>query len=50
MASFLFGITPTDPLTFAAAISLLAVSSLLALHVPAWRATRIDPLVAIRSE
>jgi putative ABC transport system permease protein len=50
MASFLFGITPTDPLTFVAAISLLAVSSLLALHVPAWRATRIDPLVAIRSE
>jgi len=45
---FLFGVTPADPLSFAAAASLLAIVSLLANYLPARRAARTDPMAALR--
>lgn len=50
MSSMLFGVKPTDPLTFAAVAFLLGAVTLLACFVPAQRATRIDPIVALRYE
>jgi len=50
MHSLLFEITPTDPLTYSAVVVLLAVVALFACYVPARRATRVDPLVALRYE
>jgi putative ABC transport system permease protein len=48
VASQLYGLTATDPLTMAAASALLFGVALLAAFIPAWRATRIDPVVALR--
>ncbi len=50
LASQLFEVTPTDPWTFAAVSLLMAVIALLACYVPARKAARLDPLVALRFE
>ncbi|HEY2017430.1 MAG TPA: ABC transporter permease [Bryobacteraceae bacterium] len=50
MRSFLFEVSPTDTGTFAAVSALVIAVSFLAAFVPAWRATRIDPLRALRYE
>jgi putative ABC transport system permease protein len=50
MSNLLFGVTPTDPLTFAAVAALLAIIAAAAAGIPAARATRVDPLTALRAE
>ena len=50
MARFLYGITPTDPLTYVSVFTLLATASLVACYLPARRVARVDPLVALRHD
>jgi ABC-type antimicrobial peptide transport system permease subunit len=50
MKSLLFGVTSTDPLTFAGVTLLLCSVALLASYIPARRASRVDPLVAFKYE
>ncbi|RPI23308.1 MAG: FtsX-like permease family protein, partial [Acidobacteria bacterium] len=50
LATMLFGVQPLDPITFVAVTIVLAVAAALSAAGPAWRATRIDPAAALRSE
>jgi ABC-type antimicrobial peptide transport system permease subunit len=50
MASQLFGVSPSDPPTYVGVIVILALSSVLAAWVPAYRATRVDPMRVLRCD
>jgi predicted permease len=50
IAGMLFGVSPTHPASYAAVVLILGLTSLLAGYVPARRATKVDPMVALRSE
>lgn len=50
LSSMLYGITATDPMTYALVSAILIVVALLACYVPAWRATRVDPVKTLRCE
>ena len=49
-SSFLYGLTATDPLTISTAVLLLATVAMLASFLPAHRASRIEPMLALREE
>ena len=50
LESLLFGVRPVDPLTFAAVVILLFIVALIACYLPARRASRVDPMVALRHQ
>jgi predicted permease len=50
LSSFLYQVRPVDPLTFIVVSVMLGAISLLASYIPAWRAARVDPMVALRYE
>jgi putative ABC transport system permease protein len=50
LGSMLFGVQPLDAVTFAAVVIVLVITALVSVAGPAWRATRIDPVVALRGE
>jgi predicted permease len=50
LRSLLFGLTPNDPLTMAGAVVVLLAAAMLAVALPAWAASRVDPTVALRHE
>jgi putative ABC transport system permease protein len=50
MRSLLHGVSPSDPLTFASVGGMLTIVAILSSLVPAWRATRVDPVIALKTE
>jgi len=50
MESLIFGVSPTDPVTFSTVSALLVVIAMLASYVPARRAVRVDPMRSLRVE
>jgi ABC-type antimicrobial peptide transport system permease subunit len=50
MAGMLFGVTPLDPFTYMGAAAVLLIAALLASWLPAWRASTVDPVVALRND
>jgi putative ABC transport system permease protein len=50
MASFVFGVPPTDPVSFGVAVLAVTAAGLLACTIPARRASRVDPVIALRQE
>ena len=50
MTSLLYGVSPTDPVTYAAVTGLMLAIAVVASAVPAWRATRVDPIWTLKAE
>jgi ABC-type lipoprotein release transport system permease subunit len=50
LTDLLFGLTPLDPLTYVAAVSLFALVSTVASYIPARQATMVDPIIVLRNE
>ena len=50
IATFLFGVDPLDPLTFASVAGVILLTAIVASAAPAWRASRINPVVAFRHD
>jgi len=50
LASLLFGVRPSDPLTIGAVMTIIGAVALFACYVPAWSATRVDPMIVLREE
>jgi putative ABC transport system permease protein len=50
VASQLVEVSPTDPLTFAAVVGIVAAAGFAASYIPARRATKVDPIVVLRAE
>jgi ABC-type antimicrobial peptide transport system permease subunit len=50
LSTLLFGLTPRDPVTLAGSVAGLLIAAMVAACVPAWRASRVDPMTALRHE